>query len=469
MNLNLIAPERKLEAGPLRVLIADAEPPLRQMLQTGLRLAGYDVVLARDGVEAMAQADQDIFCALIDWQMPGADGFEVLRFLKAKRPELPVIIISATGQLSDAVQAIKAGAAEFISKPLDLPRLLALLQALPRMGPTPLAPPALPVFAPVLELKDIVLGDSLAIRQLRKNIRKLAPLNIPILLLGESGVGKGLVARLLHQHSTWAAQPFITKSSSALLADLADSEQSVPQPGHSLGARQRSLSRFEMAQGGTLFLDEISQLPLALQPRLVNVLEELICQRLGRSNSPSTNIRLITATDADLVEKVARQEFRADLFFRINAIKLVIPPLRQRREDILPLAESMLAQWAPTALAPPLKLASATRGLLTAYAWPGNVRELQNVLLRATVFCDGDKLQPEHFPAEFHQESVARPPTETAFDGEPQVGGLPFEEVERMCLRQTLAICDGNKAATARRLGCSEKTVYNRLSHFGMR
>ena len=463
MNSNLTTPEGPRSAGPLRVLIADDEPPLRVMLQSGLRAAGYAAVLAHNGREAMAQADQDIFCALIDWQMPGADGFEVLRFLKAKRPELPVIMMSARGHIPEAVRAVQAGALEFIPKPLDLPRLLALMQSLPRKDPALAVKPALPSPVPAPEFPATFLGDSPAARQLRENIRKVAQLNVPILLTGESGVGKGLVARLIHEQSARARRPFVVTSCPALSPELFESELFGHERGAFSGAVQRRLGRFEAADGGTLFLDEISQLPLPLQPKLLNVLQDRIYQRVGSSTSLTTDIRLITATNEDLEEKVARQGFRLDLLFRINVIDLNIPPLRERRPDILPLAESVLAQWAVSQGGASLALADASRALLEAYSWPGNVRELQNVLLRAAAFCERDQLEPEDFPEKLRR---TKPGDHLA---EPQVGGLSADKVDEISLRQTLALCGGNKSSTAKKLGLTEKTVYNRMDRYGLR
>ncbi len=447
----------------IEILVADDDDAIRRLLEHNLRMAGYAPVLAADGREAIARGSAELSCALVDLKMPYADGLAVLRHLKEQHPDLPVIMISAIGQVREAVQAVKQGAFEFIAKPFNLDELLVAVRAALQLNRALRENRELRESVSMPGGVETLVGKSRQAEALRDSIRRLGERELSVVLTGESGVGKGLVARLIHRASKRANKAFVTTSCPALPSELLETEMFGHERGAFTGAIQRRIGRFEMAQGGTLFLDEISDLPLPLQAKLLNVLQDRQFQRVGGSEMLPTNIRLIAATNADLEDKVQRREFRSDLWYRINVVPLHIPPLRERAEDVPLLAEQILARQALLAAGQPLILTPGAQEALVRYAWPGNVRQLQNVLERAAAFCSGNEIRPDDLP-----EEVTRvrnpPPIDPNKTGTPNVAGWTLEEVKILCLLQTLALCKNNKAETARRLGVAEKTVYNMLS-----
>ena len=454
---------------PVRILVADDDESIRRLLEYSLRSAGYDPVVARHGGEAIALSGREFACALIDLKMPEADGLTVLRQLKAQHPDLPVIIISAVGQIREAVSAVKQGAFEFIAKPFELEELLAVVSSALQLGRALRENRELREAVSVPAPDESFVGISPAAERLRQTVRTIGPRDSTVLLTGESGVGKSLLARMIHRASLRAGKPFVTTSCPALPSELLESEMFGHERGAFTGAVNRRIGRFEMASGGTLFLDEIAELPLALQAKLLNVLHDRQFHRVGGSEQQTADIRLVAATNADLAEKVDRKEFRADLYYRINVIPLVIPPLRERIEDLPLLAEQVLAKGAAAEGREPLRLSPGALDAMSHYSWPGNIRELQNVLERASAFCGGSQIRPEDLPEEINRtpRTVVHP--DPKHPVVPQLGGWALEDVERLCLEQTLVLCGGNKVAAARSLGVTEKTVYNKIARLGLR
>ncbi|MCC6235240.1 MAG: sigma-54-dependent Fis family transcriptional regulator, partial [Verrucomicrobiales bacterium] len=455
------------------VLVADDEETIRRLLDYNLRKQGFHPVLARDGREAIELASDDFACALVDLKMPEADGMAVLAHFRKHFPEVPVLIISAVGQVRDAVAAVKAGAFEYLTKPFDLDELVALVLSASRLGRA---------LQENRQWRDTVAptvpdtgfaGGSAASQKILEAVARVAKLDATVLLTGESGVGKGLLARLIHRASPRAAAPFVTVSCPALPRELLDSEMFGHERGAFTGALQRRVGRIEMATGGTLFLDEIGDLPLHLQPKLLNVLQDRQYQRLGGSQVLSADIRLVAATNVDLAERVAAREFREDLYYRLNVIPIHVPPLRERTDDLPALARGILDRIARERRTTPLELAPEALSQLQSYRWPGNVRELENTLERASAFTDGPLIQAADLG--LHSPPPAGPITAApaAVPGpgsiEPAVGGIPLDDLERFAVTQTLALCGGNKAAAARRLGITEKTIYNKMTRYGLR
>jgi DNA-binding NtrC family response regulator len=452
-----------------RILVADDEETIRRLLDYNLRKFDFEPVLAANGREAIALAQGEFACVLVDLKMPELDGMGVLSHFKQYFPDVPVVIMSAVGQVKDAVGAMKAGALEYVTKPFDLDEVLALMVSAARMGHA---------LQENRQLRDTVArpapdsdfaGESPTAKQLLETVARIAPLDSTVLITGESGVGKGLLARMIHHASKRAEGPFITTSCPALPRELLESEMFGHERGAFTGAQQRRIGRIEMAEGGTLFLDEIGDLPLLLQPKLLNVLQDRQFTRLGGSQVVDADIRLIAATNADLQEKVAGKEFREDLYYRLNVIPIRIPPLRERLEDVPVLSRQILLRIARSRGGCPLELGVRALAKMACYKWPGNIRELENVLERASAFCDGPEIEERHLPAELGKHPEILAGRTTSGRAVPSLAGVALEDVEKLAIQQTLELCKGNKAAAARHLGITEKTIYNKMARFGLR
>jgi DNA-binding NtrC family response regulator len=451
-----------------RILVADDEESIRRLLDYNLRKCGLNPVLAIHGREAIALAEGDFACALVDLKMPEIDGMGVLNHFKQHWPDVPVVVMSAVGQIKEAVAAMKAGALEYVSKPFDLDEVVALVLSATRMGRALQENRQLKeaVARPVPDSEFV--GQSAAVQQLLETVRRVAQLDSTVLITGESGVGKGVLARMIHRSSGRADGPFVTTSCPALPRELLESEMFGHERGAFTGALQRRIGRFEMAEGGTLFLDEIGDLPLLLQPKLLNVLQDRQYTRVGGAELIEADVRLVAATNIDLQEKVSAKEFREDLYYRLNVIPIQIPPLRERREDLPVLCQQILGRIARARRNEPIELSPRALELVSSYSWPGNVRELENMLERASAFCDGKILEERHLPG------LLKSPSSSGRKGlpasaAPNIAGLTLEELEKMAIRQTLELCKQNKAATARHLGITEKSIYNKMARHGLR
>ncbi len=454
-----------------RILVVDDDETIRRVLDYNLLRFGFEPVLACDGKQAITLAHNGFSCALVDLRMPEMDGMEVLKHLKQHFPDMPVVIMSAAGEVKDAVAAMKAGALEYITKPIDLDELLALMASASRMGRALLENRQLRETVARPAPDSDFAGESPVARQLLETVARIAPLDSTVLITGESGVGKGMLARMIHRASRRAEGPFITTSCPALPRELLESEMFGHEKGAFTGAQQRRLGRIEMAEGGTLFLDEIGDLPLLLQPKLLSVLQDRQYTRLGGSEALASDVRLLVATNVDLQEKVAAREFREDLYYRLNVIPIHIPPLRERLIDLPALSRQILGRIAQARANDPLELSAAALARMARYSWPGNVRELENILERASAFCDGPILEESHLPLELAKRDPLVPaeavtPAQSAI---PTIAGMTLEEMEKLAIQQTLELCKGNKAAAARQLGITEKSIYNKMARLGLR
>jgi DNA-binding NtrC family response regulator len=459
------------------ILIADDEPVVQRLLEYHLKQAGYRVRTADDGQEAMALGGDDLACVLVDLNMPYLNGMGVLEQFRQQWPEVPLIMISAVGEIHDAVEAMKKGAFDYVPKPFDMDQLLASVGRARQMAEAlgenrtlrqTLAAPAAP--------NRPFVGRSPAALELARAIEKIAPLPSSVLLTGESGVGKTMVARLLHQGSPRAGQNFVSVSCPALPRELIEAELFGHERGAFTGANQKRVGRMEMADGGTLFLDEIGDLPLSLQPKLLNVIQDREIVRLGSSQPKPVDFRLITATNVELDAKIDAGEFREDLFYRLNVISLHIPALRERREDIPDLASHILDRIAQNRGGKRHHLGPEAAQMLAAHSWPGNVRELENVLERATAFAAREELGPGDLPNLAPRRPAARrlpgPASAGPAPASPAIAtvadlplaGFSLDDLEREALLQTLRKCGGNKALAARQLGVTERSIYNKLA-----
>lgn len=384
----------------LKILIVDDEPNIRRILQVAFEKEGLFPLVAENAFEAMElaqNANPDV--VLTDVTMPGKSGYEFLRDLKSYRQDLPVIIMTAFGTIPQAIQAIRDGAHEYVTKPFDLDSLKKVVSSAlddsktPRVRGVKKAPANSAGF----------LAESPAMKDVLELVKQVADSKATALVTGESGSGKEVVARALHTLSSRSANPFIAVSCAALPETLLESELFGYEKGAFTGAHGAKAGRFELAQGGTLFLDEIGEIPMPTQVKLLRVLQEREFERLGATKACKIDVRLITATNRPLQEAVDQGIFRLDLLYRLQVVEISIPPLRERIEDIKPLADLFLSRFCLENGRTPLELSDGALRMLQTYSWPGNVRELENVMERAVVLSSQseeavtEKLLPSHF------------------------------------------------------------------------
>jgi DNA-binding NtrC family response regulator len=449
-----------------KVLVVDDEPTMIDLVRYALTRNGYEVVTAQTGQAAIEAFEEDFSAVLIDLRLPDTNGLALAEKLRQISKDTQIVMISAHGEIRDAVQAIRQGALNYITKPFHLDDLVNQINQAVSLTATLRS--ANQLRQSVTSSRPIAgfLGISPQIKALLRQVDRLATLPSTILITGESGTGKSLLARTIHYASQRSKGPFISVSCPSLPSELIESEMFGHERGAFTGAQQRRIGRVEMAEGGSLFLDEVGDLPLNLQPKLLTFLQDRTFFRLGGTQQVQADVRVIAATNVDLEDRVRSREFRQDLYFRLNVIPLRLPPLRERPEDILFLAERYLARLAGDH--PPKVLTPETSAILKAYPWPGNVRELENVLERASAFASEDFLQPDDLPLDLQQRTIqaASPASATSTAG---FGGIPLEELERRAIVETLRQCDDNKAAAARILGIAEKSIYNKMLRHGLR
>ncbi len=367
-----------------KILIVDDEPNIRRILQVAFEKEGCFPFVAEDAYRAMeiVQAEA-IDCVLTDVTMPGKSGYELLRDLRAYRENLPVVVMTAFGTIPQAIQAIRDGAYEYVTKPFDLESLKKIVASAADGGQAENAPSSRSTKTKAQE--GAFLAESPAMKEVLATVKQVADSRATVLVTGESGVGKEVVARALHNLSSRAANSFVAVSCAALPETLLESELFGYEKGAFTGAQGAKAGRFETAHSGTLFLDEIGEIPMSVQVKLLRVLQEREFERLGSNKPTRVDVRLITATNRPLQEAVDLGRFRLDLLYRLQVVEILIPPLRERVEDIEPLANLFLAKFARDNDRSILTIGDAARHALHAYSWPGNVRELENVMERAVV------------------------------------------------------------------------------------
>ncbi|HYN40592.1 MAG TPA: sigma-54 dependent transcriptional regulator [Thermoanaerobaculia bacterium] len=422
-----------------RILVVDDEAGFRALLRDILEEAGHAVTEARDGAEALAFLERGAFdLVLTDRQMPKVDGLELVRRIRARPSPPPVVVLTAHGSIPEAVDAVRLGAADYITKPLPSPGALIDLVAslLPREE----------------EGDDFVTQDS-STKELLALVDRVAARDIAVLVTGESGTGKELIARRLHAHSPRAKGPFVAVNAAALPETLAESELFGAERGAFTGADQARAGRFEEANGGTIFLDEVGELPVPLQGKLLRVLEERVVRRLGGSREIPVDVRLVAATNRDLTQESESGRFRQDLFFRLAVVVVNLSPLRERPEDVPLLARHFAARLAARHRVPVPELAAEALAALAAHAWPGNVRELRNVLERAVVVRGGEPIRAADLAL------AGSPPASTSLDRAHR---------EREALLAALRRTGGRREEAASLLGISVRTLYYRLKQWGI-
>lgn len=466
------------EAGRARILVVDDDGDIRVALEMLLQYEGFVVWTARDGREALARLDKEeaegqaAALVLTDVKMPEMDGIELLERICQRPAAPPVVMVSGHADVSMAVEAVKLGAVDFIEKPLDQNRVLVSLRSALRQSALAEENTGLR-----RQLSDRwrLIGRSPAARTLEEQVSRAALAEAPVLITGENGTGKEVVARNLHLLGTRASKPFVPVNCAAIPAELIESELFGHEKGSFTGAHERRVGHFEAAHGGTLFLDEIGDMPLAAQAKVLRALETHEVTRVGGSQPLPVDIRVVAATNADLAQAVEDKSFRMDLFYRLNVVPLRVPPLRERLEDVAPLAEHFLSQIAERTGRTPLVLEPEATQLLQSLDYPGNVRQLRNLLEGAQVFAEGARIARGDLEQILATgPAMSAPPAGAALPaGEDPFQAGSFEDFknrsEALFIRRKLEENGGNVKRTAERLGMQRSHLYKKLDRYGLR
>ena len=445
-------------AEPATLLVADDDPGLRESLERTLTREGYRVVLASDGRAALERVQAGgVDLIVTDLRMPGLTGLELLRAAKAIMPDVDVILLTAFGTVEEAVKAMKDGAYDFLTKPFRREQLIKLVDKALERRDLIEQNKDLKKQLEDIRAKGQMIGASPSFRRMLTLVEQVADSSATILIQGESGAGKELVARAIHERSGRRAGPFVAVNCAALPETLLESELFGYEKGAFTGAAGRKEGRFELANGGTLFLDEVADLSLVTQPKILRVLQEGEFERLGATRSIQVDVRILAATNQDLVDMVKDKRFREDLYYRLNVITVRVPPLRERHEDIRVLAQHYLRVYAAKNGRKLEGFSNEALERLESYAWPGNVRELENLIERTVLLARKDRIDAEDLPEEV--AGVKRPPRDAILE----LVGTPLADIEQRLLDETLRITGGNKTQAAKLLGIDVRTVARKL------
>jgi DNA-binding NtrC family response regulator len=494
------------------VLIVDDDPAQRRMLQAAVERQGFATRTAEDGAQAIAQAmDPAIDVVLLDLIMPGVSGMEALAAIRNKRDDLPVVVLTASGGIDTVVKAMQAGATDFFVKPASPERVMVSIRNALKVGELSGEVKRLRKKAGgTFTFVDMVAGAS-SMRQVIRLGQRAAASNIPVLILGESGVGKEVIARAIHGESERSGRPIIAVNCGAIPANLVESILFGHEKGSFTGAHDRHLGKFQEADGGTLFLDEVGELPLDIQVKLLRVLQENEVDPVGSKRPVKVDVRIIAATNKDLARLVTEGQFREDLYYRLNVFPVDAPPLRTRKEDIPALVKHFVTRINTEENKRVVGAAPQTMALLTSYDWPGNVRQLENTIFRAVVLCDGDFLMPEDFPHVQNAMPNFEAPATLLDRGEADLAepeaasaslsidkpiapnsvqtdllaaaleagnGVAFldpvghlrtlEQIERDLIEYAIDLYAGHMTEVARRLGIGRSTLYRKLKEYDL-
>jgi two-component system, NtrC family, response regulator HydG len=443
---------------PATLLIADDDPGLRESLERTLTREGYRVVLASDGRAALERVQAGgVDLIVTDLKMPGLTGLELLRAAKAIMPDVDVILLTAFGTVEEAVKAMKDGAYDFLTKPFRREQLIKLIDKALERRELIEQNRALKKQLEDIRAKGQMIGDSPSWRRMMTLVEQVADSSATVLIQGESGSGKELVARTIHERSARRNGPFVAVNCAALPETLLESELFGYEKGAFTGAAGRKEGRFELAHAGTLFLDEVADLSLVTQPKILRVLQEGEFERLGGTRLLQVDVRIVTATNQDLAEMVKDKRFREDLYYRLNVITVRVPPLRERHEDIRLLAQHYLRIYGAKNGRKLEGFSNEAIERLESYAWPGNVRELENLVERTVILARKDRIDAEDLPEEVM--GVKRPPRDAILE----LVGTPLADIEQRLLDETLRITGGNKTQAAKLLGIDVRTVARKL------
>ncbi|MBI3658562.1 MAG: sigma-54-dependent Fis family transcriptional regulator [Acidobacteria bacterium] len=441
-----------------RILIADDDADLCRILDYALKEWGFETEWALDGMEAVTKAERFRPAIIIsDVRMPKMNGMELVRAVKQTFPHCAVILITGHADVKLAVEAIKLGATDYISKPVEPQRLRELIDfTLEKMAP----------YARAADLDEQLkkrgifgrlVGQTSVMREVYGLIKSVSPSSAPVMITGESGTGKELAARTIHDLSPRKERAFIAINSSAIPETLIESEVFGHEKGAFTGALDTRIGCFEMANKGTLFFDEIAEMPIVLQPKLLRVVEDGRVRRLGGKQEFAFDARIMAATNRDPIDALKKGSMREDLFYRFNVFSIKMPPLRERKEDVPFLVQHFINDLSQKYGLPTKSIHRQTEDILTGYAWPGNVRELRNVIERAMIVCKNEVIMPAHLPPYYRE-------TQRRVDEYLKIPlGRPLREIEEQVISRTLEMTGQNKAETARILGVDVKTIRNKL------
>lgn len=442
----------------LSLLFADDERSLQELMKLEIPRMGHRVTVCPDGLTAAAALEKDNFdCLLVDLDMPGLNGIQVIAKAKELAPDAEAVVLTGKSSLETAIAALRHGAFDYLTKPCKLVEIEALLGRVQEKRQLTRKYRALQRRLERIEGTPQLVGRSLGMEDVRQLITKVAPTNSTVLILGETGTGKELVARAVHEQSTRAVMPFVAVNCGALPETLIESELFGHRKGAFTGADEHRVGLFEVANGGTIFLDEIGELPKAMQAKLLRVMESREIRRVGENKPMTVDVRVVCATHRDLPEMVAEGEFREDLMYRINTFEIFLPPLRDRLDDIPELAEHLLGRFRSNASPTGQGFTEETIAALKSHVWPGNVRELANAIEHATILCVDGPISVEHLPSQLDRRQL----TGAAAN---RPGPISLRDLEMQAIYQALERHGGNKPKAAEELGVSLKTLYNKLN-----
>jgi two-component system response regulator AtoC len=446
---------------PSYILVADDEPHMRRVLEIMLRQMGHTVFSAGDGLEALELARQNPLDLIItDMRMPHMDGITLLSRLREEGLVVPVIVITAHGTVESAVDAMKRGASDYLLRPFDLEALELAIERV--LGSARMSRQNAFLREELNRGWEGFVGTSAPMQAVYQQIRQVAPSKATVMITGETGTGKELAARAIHAASPRAERLFVPINCAAIPAEMLESELFGHEKGAFTGAVKERVGKFELADGGTLFLDELTEMPMALQAKLLRVLQEGTLERLGSNRTITLDLRMIAATNRDPRQAIAEGRLREDLFYRLNVFAIALPPLRERKEDIPGLVAHFAAKHGRSGGTP-----LAEPGLyehLATYAWPGNVRELENMVERALVLAGGGILRQAHFVFDTPPAAPASGAPDAALPEGPM--NEVVEALEKRMIEAALSRCDGNKTRAAAQLGISERTLWYKLKKF---
>jgi nitrogen regulation protein NR(I) len=461
-----------------RVLVVDDEQSLRKVLAATLQREGYEVTVCGDGEEAISALERDGADVVVtDLVMPRMDGLTLLRKVVARHPDVPVIVVTAHGRVDSAVEAMKAGAFDFLAKPFDHGDLKAIIAKAARQSDynqRNVVPEERQEGA--ARRYTEIIGRGRQMQELQQVISKVADAPSTVLIQGESGTGKELVATALHETSSRRDRPFIKINCAAIPRELVEAELFGFERGAFTGAVQSKPGRFELADGGTLFLDEIGEIPLEMQVKLLRAIQESEFERVGGVKTTRVEVRLVAATSRDLSREIAAGRFREDLYYRLNVVPIHLPPLRERREDIPLLVEHFRQKYNARLRKNVERIEDDALACLAAYAWPGNIRELENVLERTILFAEGPRIGAADLPASLRKQPAEAPAAEAqvaATSGPPgplkEIVKGQVQAIERDLIVRGLEVTGGNVTRTAKLLKISRKSLQMKMKEFGLR
>ncbi len=444
----------------LALLFADDERSLQELMKLEIPRMGHRVTVCPDGLTAAAALEMENFdCLLVDLDMPGLNGIEVIAKAKELSPDTEAIVLTGKSSLDTAIAALRHGAFDYLTKPCKLVEIEALLNRVQEKRQLTQKYRALKRRLERIEGTPQLVGKSPGMEKVSALISKVAPTQSTVLILGETGTGKELVARAVHNQSSRAEMPFVAVNCGALPETLIESELFGHRKGSFTGADEHRVGLFEVAHGGTIFLDEIGELPKPMQAKLLRVLESGEIRRVGENKPTMVDVRVICATHRNLQEMVTENEFREDLVYRINTFEIYLPPLRERIDDIGELAAHLLNRLRPKAGNGPALTLDALEALKS-HVWPGNVRELANAIEHATILCDSGPISAEHLPAQLHRRQLNGAAAT-------RMGPVSLRDLEMQAIYQALERHGGSKPKAAEELGVSLKTLYNKLNAVG--